>query len=145
MKPWQEERELMERIALAVWRNRISPLFDVARRIYLVDADAGAPCDAGEFHTFSNHLAGKIGLLSELRVDTLICGAISKELSLLLITHGIVVIPFIAGMTSRVLSAYLKTGLSHPTFCMPGCRNAGRHMDSMKRSILTTRPTRKTS
>ena len=128
----------MERIALAIWRNRISPLFDVAKKIHIVDLQNGVPAGNAEALFFRNSIAGKISRFCDLNINTLICGAISKELSLMLTTNGIHVIAFVAGDKDDVLAAYLKNGWVPSDFCMPGCNFRGQRRRRMGPKLRQT-------
>ena len=111
----------MERIALTIWGERISPLFDVSRRLMVVDVEGGEAGVNEEDLLFGHSIAGKVSRLSDLHIQTLICGAISKELSRLVTSHGIRVIAFVAGDKKEVLSAYLQGEDLPRRFRMPGC------------------------
>ena len=64
--------------AFAVWSNRIAPVFDVARRVIVVD-----PAVAGRDAQRQVPLTGdpplqKAQQLSDLGVECLVCGAITR-------------------------------------------------------------------
>ncbi|MBF0120660.1 MAG: NifB/NifX family molybdenum-iron cluster-binding protein [Desulfobacterales bacterium] len=108
-------------LAVAVGNNRISPVFDVAKKILVLEIEKGAIVREN-IEVFScDNSSYKITKLIELKVHTLICGAISRQLLNMITMNGIEIIPFIAGEVKEVISAYLEGGLSISIFSMPGC------------------------
>ncbi len=63
----------------------------------------------------------KIARLSELAVDTLVCGAISRPAHDMITAHDIRVIPFVAGTLDEIIQAFLLNQLQQDRFAMPGC------------------------
>ena len=109
------------KVALTVWKNRISPLFDCARTLLIVDiADQTATGRHFEpFHCESS--SSRAAKLSDLGVKVLICGAVSDQFSNMIEANDIKIIPFVAGAVDEVLDAYLKGAISSSKFRMPGC------------------------
>jgi predicted Fe-Mo cluster-binding NifX family protein len=113
------------KLALATWNGRISPVFDVARRVLLVDIVGGHAANRREETLPGSDPAAQANRLVALEPEVLICGAISRAMAGLLAATGIRVVPFTAGATEEVLAAWLAEGLPSPTLRMPGCRGAG--------------------
>jgi predicted Fe-Mo cluster-binding NifX family protein len=110
------------KLALTVWENRISPLFDCARRLLIVEVfDRTATGKHVESFDYKSPLS-RATRLSDLGVNVLICGAVSDSFARMIETHGISIIPFVAGSVEEVLDAYLKSGLYDSKFRMPGCK-----------------------
>jgi predicted Fe-Mo cluster-binding NifX family protein len=107
--------------AFAVWNDRIAPVFDTARRICLVEADAGRIVHKAYEPLTDNLPVRRALLLSEFGVDTLICGAISKSLSEIIASHGIRVISFVAGDLHEMIKTWLAGDCDWKAFAMPGC------------------------
>ena len=109
------------KIAFSVWEQRIAPVFDTARQIYLVE------CNGRQIATESAHiisgdtLSQKVTWLTEQGVDTLVCGAVSRQLQIQLTTAGIKLMPFVAGALRQVIQATLDGSLKSAAFAMPGC------------------------
>jgi predicted Fe-Mo cluster-binding NifX family protein len=116
----------MTKTAFAYWDDRIAPVFDIARRIHVVEADSGRiVAETGE--VLADDLpVQKAHRLVELGVGTLICGAISRPFHETVAAYGIRVIPFVAGDLSDVIQAWLSGNLESDTFVMPGCSGRGR-------------------
>jgi predicted Fe-Mo cluster-binding NifX family protein len=116
------------RVAIAVWNDRISPVFDTSSRLVLVDVEQGAErgrrtVEVGA-DSFPTQRARRV---TELEVNVLICGAISRPLAELVSASGVVVIPWVSGPVEGVLRAYLTKRLSDSRWRMPGCRGRRRH------------------
>ncbi len=115
------------RLAIPVRNERVSPVFDEARRLVLVDVENGMEQARREeilHESFPNRRARR---LTEIGVNVLICGAISRPLVTLLAAFGITVIPCTVGPVDEVLAAYLKGRLSDPRWRMPGCGGGQGH------------------
>jgi predicted Fe-Mo cluster-binding NifX family protein len=114
--------------AFAVWNHRIAPVFDVARQIHLVVVESGRIVSESEESLPGDGGAGKGLRLAELGVDTLVCGAISRSLQVMVAAYGIRMIPFVAGDLREIINAWLAGALEREVFAMPGCfvRDRGR-------------------
>jgi predicted Fe-Mo cluster-binding NifX family protein len=109
------------RIGLTVWENRISPLFDSARMLLVVEIEKGVVVNKRYAPLDSEPLFSRITALSKLGVRVLLCGAVSEFFANTIEAQGIRIIPFITGDVDRVLSAYLTGQLPMGSFQMPGC------------------------
>jgi len=109
------------RIAVPVWRDRISPVFDVAGSLLLVDLQDGAPVLRNEASLQEEDRDVRARRLGDLGVDVLICGAISRPLEASLAAAGIKVIARVCGGVDDVLDAYRSGRLGDRAFAMPGC------------------------
>ena len=109
------------KVALTVWENRISPLFDCARMLLIVDlfADTVTNRHFEPFHYGSPF--SRAAKLSDLGIEILICDAVSNLFANVIEIHGIRVIPFVAGAVGEVLDAYLTNGLCDSKLRMTGC------------------------
>lgn len=113
------------KIAIPVWQDRISPVFDSSRRLLLVDL-ADLKVAARQEIELGGESAERVRRLSDSAVETLICGAISESLAEQVLAAGIRLIPFVAGEVSEILDAYADARLPSPEFLMPGCHANGR-------------------
>ncbi len=112
-------------VAITVWEDRISPVFDAARTLLVVEIDQKTvlsrhlvPCRPGRIADF-------VRLLQEEEVEEVICGAISRIPADTLESNNIGLISFVAGPVERVLQSYLA-GESIDSYRMPGCCGNGR-------------------
>jgi len=112
--------------AFAYWGERISPVFDSSRQIYVVEEDSGRIVGASQEMLPGDVPVQKVNRLVELGIATLVCGAISRQLRGLVEAHGIQVIPFVAGELEEIVRAWRRNGLGGDTFAMPGCSGVDR-------------------
>ena len=108
------------RVALTIWQNRISPVFDSARMLFIADVENEELVGTCYklFHSELPHC--RAAELFDLQVKVLICGAISQIFINMIEVHKITIFPFITGEVNQVIDAYLKGTLSAPKFQMPG-------------------------
>ena len=115
----------MMRVALTVWGNRISPVFDSAQTVLLAEVlDKQVVDQKLEFIPLliPVSIARKIVAFNP---DSLICGAISQQPARIIEDAGITLIPFISGKAELILQTYAQNlGISN--YCMPGCSKACR-------------------
>lgn len=110
---------LLMKIAISHWRGRISPVFDVAQQVLLVDLDSN--------QVVRQHLSLGSGdpfcrarEIVDLGAELLVCGAISHSLEKALVHAGVRVAGFTCGDVDTILAA-LQTGrLGEACFRMPG-------------------------
>ena len=119
--------------AFSVWNQRIAPVFDVSRRVVVVEVQAGEVVDRRDLEFDECDPFFKLERLAELRVQALVCGAISRPLAEVAVHLGMELFPFIAGDLEEVMTAYLKGGLQSPALAMPGCRRRARMMGGRPR------------
>lgn len=116
----------MNNVAVAVWNNRISPVFDSSTAVLVVNADD--PQRGGKtVRLRSVSPLERARELQNLNVRVLLCGAVSMDYARFIEMHGIRIIPFLAGDSGEVLDAYLNHRLSKEAFFMPGCGRRSRH------------------
>ncbi len=118
---------MSEKTAFSSWNSRIAPVFDVAGRICLVETEAGRILSETTEILPAEESVEKVRQLTRLRVNTLVCGAISRFLHDLVRSSGITVVPFVAGDLQEVIHAWIEGRLGD-SFAMPGCcgRERGR-------------------
>lgn len=110
------------KLAVTVWDERISPVFDSARTLLLADIK-DARIKNISYQSFTPQFTDRLtGELSRLGIDVLICGAISEIHSTLIESCAIRLIPFISGNVKQVVEAYAMGNPLVPSFSMPGCR-----------------------
>lgn len=117
------------RVAFAVWNDRIAPVFDVVREVRLADFESGRVVREETLYPLQEgSLTEKAVWLAELKVEVLVCGAISRPLQSVVAGYGIQVVPFLAGNLQEIIRAWLDGTLESGHFAMPGCcRHRRRH------------------
>lgn len=108
-------------LAIPVCDDRISPVFDSAGQLLLVEIKNGSERNRRWEAIAEPVPARRARRLDELGVNVLVCGAISRPLAVLLEISGVAIIPWRAGPVEAVLDAYLKGRLLEPRWRMPGC------------------------
>ena len=86
-----------------------------------MDLEDGAPLQRTDANIQQDDIVARVQKLSELGVDVLICGALSRPLEAMLTAAGVKVIARICGGVEEVLDAYRTGRLGDPAFAMPGC------------------------
>ena len=109
------------KIAIPIYNDSISNVFDFAHRLLLVDIENGKEANRSEVALKSQLLPQRTGQLKDLGIDVLICGAISRVLANMITASGIQLLPYVTGRVNDVLQAYLNGQLVQPQFIMPGC------------------------
>jgi predicted Fe-Mo cluster-binding NifX family protein len=109
------------KIALTVWQNRVSPVFDTARRVVLAELADGQLAPGTEESLPEGPAALRVTKLKELGVGVLVCGAISQPLACLIEGANIKLIPFVSGPVDDILQAFSQGTLETAAFGMPGC------------------------
>ena len=113
--------ECAMRVAIPTWCDRVSPVFDVARRLLLVDVAGRAEVSRTVASLEDTQLVLRAKCLADLGVNTLICWAISAQLQSMLTSIDVRVIPHACGPVEDVLRAFLAGRLGDDAFLMPGC------------------------
>ena len=109
------------KIAIPVYNDSVSSVFDFAHRLLLVNIENGKETNRSEIALESQLLPQRAGQIKNLEVDVLVCGAISRVLANMITASGIQLLPYVTGRVNDVLQAYLAGQLVKPEFSMPGC------------------------
>ena len=112
---------MVMKVAISTWDDRISPVFDVARRLLVVDIEGDAEIGRGDVIVGEIAAATRAKQLADLGVNVLICGAISRPLEQMLVSAGVTVMPHTCGPVEDVLRAFMSGQLTEHAFLMPGC------------------------
>lgn len=118
------------KVAIPDWEGRVSPVFDVARQVLLVDLDSEDNGSRRRESLGNSAPHDRARRLAELEVNVLVCGAISWPLETLLAASGIRVIPLVCGEVEDIVRAFRDGTLENERFAMPGCcrkRRQARH------------------
>ena len=129
------------KVAIPTWDARVSPVFDVAKRLLVVDVEGDVEVSREETAIDETQLIPRARRVAELGVDVLVCGAVSRPLEAMLVAAGVRVVPQTCGPVEDVLRAFVSGQLADNAFLMPGCcgrrrRFRGRHR--WRRSGLNT-------
>lgn len=114
------KRRIMK-TAFSLWQGRIAPVFDVSRRLLILETKEGGKMTRLEELMSGDAPLEKCASLSSRGVDTLVCGAISRYLQGVITAAGIRVIPFVSGPVDEVVEAWTQGRIAEDAFAMPGC------------------------
>ena len=112
---------IVMKIAIPERQGRISPVFDVAEKIVLINAENIQKLEQQTIEIEHRDPFSRAKEISALGADVLICGAISYPFEMALAAAGIQVIPNICGDVDKALTAFMNGTLSNALFWMPGC------------------------
>ncbi len=108
------------KIAITIWGNRISPVFDSANTLMIAQVD-NSKITNRVFEEFNPTITTQLSsVLKNYLIDILICGAITEPQSEIIEQAGIKLISFISGDAEKVLVSYVKEPLLIVDFLMPG-------------------------
>ena len=128
------------RIAIPVWNDHVSPIFDVAGRVRIYDVEGRSVRHSSVADMPAGHHAGA---LREHGVDLLICAAVSSQLESLIWVSGIEVVSDVCGPADAIARAFAAGDTALSRYRSPG---ASRHRAARsRRSTATARPHRERS
>jgi predicted Fe-Mo cluster-binding NifX family protein len=108
-------------IAIPIWEKGVSPVLDTAARLLVVESAGNKETSRHEVLLDSVELVRRCEKIQNLKIDVLICGALSKQFEWLLLSSGLQVIAWVSGKAEEILEAYLHGKIYDPKFLMPGC------------------------
>ena len=109
------------KVAVTIWENRISPLFDSTRMLLIVEVENRRITGKRREPFECESAFSRAAKLEDLGIGVLICGGISDFFARLIEAHNIHLIPFAAGEVEEILDAYMHDRLSEQKYRMPGC------------------------
>jgi predicted Fe-Mo cluster-binding NifX family protein len=115
------------RLAITEWEGQLSPVFDVASRLIIVDVEQGR-----EVHREAESLAGRTPegrarRLAALHVDVLVCGAISSSVERAAKAAGVRVLSLVTGPVEDIVRIVSLGEPVPDVYLMPGCDRASPH------------------
>jgi len=108
------------KIAIPVWGNRISPVFETAEHLLLVDLDDGVELKREIRKLDAGLPVQRVKLLEDTGVQLLACGAITREVETSFDSNKIKIIPFLCGNVEQLIAALSKGDNIRAMFGMPG-------------------------
>jgi len=113
----------MRRIAVPIFKSRISPVFDTCTRMLVIDCDKGKEIQRHEVYLDKLSLYERQRILAGLNVNVFICGGITDTFQKMIKTPDN---RFITGRTGRVeevLSAFISGKIHTKNFQTPGYKS----------------------
>ena len=114
-------QEARRTIAVTVWGQRVSPVFDAAGTMLIAEIEGNVLINSTSLAFDPQRPRELLRLLQERRVSCLICGAISEQPAALFEAAELELIPFVAGNVQRVLDTVLCGKAFDNELRMPGC------------------------
>lgn len=113
-------------IAIPIWQDRVSPVLDTAVRLLVVTRRRGKELGRKEFVLGPLPTEALARSVAELRVDVLLCAALSESLRRELERRHVRVRRHLCGEVEAIMRACCCGRLRRDEFRMPGCW--GRHL-----------------
>ncbi len=110
---------VMEKVAIPIWDERVSPVLDTATRLMILEFNDGQEKKREMINIPQEHFIIRTKYIAGLKVDTVLCGALSKPMRRMLIQSGITVFPWVTGYVNDVIQAYLDGNLTNEQFLLP--------------------------
>lgn len=114
-------------LAVPVHQDRVSPLFDVASRVRVLELSRAGREDRGSLLLEGMNPAQRVTLLKRVGVQCLVCAGISGSCAALLRSAGIRVVDGVVGDVEEVVDAQQGGRIMEERFRMPGCGAGWRH------------------
>ncbi|MCE0495488.1 NifB/NifX family molybdenum-iron cluster-binding protein [Vibrio salinus] len=112
--------------AFTIWNDRISPVFDVAGQLLVIETNEQREIIGRQTFKLSGESAyEKLMFISDLGVDELVCGAVSRPVFHAIKMNEIAVYSFRAGHIDDLVRAWQKNQVEQVNFSMPGCGRRG--------------------
>lgn len=114
-------RRIPLKIAVTIWGNRVSPVFDAAKTLLIADMENRMILKK-DYISFDPGSPEKlIKLLKKTRVSILVCGAISTSPADLFVENGIKLISFVTGNALEFVETFARRQVIEKAYMMPGC------------------------
>jgi len=114
------------KIGIPIWNERVSPVFDTALQLMIVEFDGSVEVGRNVVNIPAGHPVQRAGFVAGSGVDVLICGAVSQQMEHMLRASGTEIYPWVKGYADSVLEAFMNGELGQESFFLPGCGRRGR-------------------
>jgi predicted Fe-Mo cluster-binding NifX family protein len=109
------------RLAIPEWNGQVSPVFDVAARLLLLDVEQGREVHREIEILTGRTPEGRARRLGALDVDILVCGAISTSVEREANAAGVRVISLVTGPVEDIARIVALEREIPEVYLMPGC------------------------
>lgn len=113
----------MERIAIPVFKSRVSPVFDTCTKMLVIDCDGAKEIQRQEIYLDKLSLYERQRILATLNVDVFICGGITETFQKMIKSPENQFITGRTGGVEEILAAFLSGKIHHKKFQMPGYKS----------------------
>lgn len=111
----------MAKLIVTEHMGRISPVFDVATTVQVVEFEGGRETIRTRLPLRSTDAFLRTKEIYATGASVLICGAISRPTEDALLSAGLQVFSFLCGQVDEIVAAFLRGELDEGSFAMPGC------------------------
>ncbi len=109
------------KIAITIWGNRVSPVFDAAKTLLIADIKDPGVIRKSYVNFDSGSPDTMIKILKKMQVSILVCGAISTRPADLIVENDIKLISFVTGNAVEFLETFARKQIIEKSYMMPGC------------------------
>ena len=110
------------KVAISIWDYRVSPVMDTACHLLLVEISDGHEVSREKVGIPAGSMPDLANFMTGLRIDILICGALSYRLEKMLTASGVKVYPWFRGDIDEIIAAYTSGTLEGDNYLLPGRR-----------------------
>jgi predicted Fe-Mo cluster-binding NifX family protein len=108
------------RLGIPVWRDEVSPVFDVAAKLLVIDVEDRREIARRVIPLGTPNDLGRADRLAAMDIDVLICGTITRPLEQLVTAAGVRVVSLVCGPVERVARTIMTGGRLPPECLLPG-------------------------
>jgi predicted Fe-Mo cluster-binding NifX family protein len=128
-------RAAVTRVAIPIFRKKVSPVFDSCSRVIFVDIENNREVDRKEIYLDSFSLTERMTILLKSGVSVVICGGISDVMENMIVGKKIDLFSNIIGEVEYVLKAYLANELDQSQFKLYGFQKASSNKATKTREL----------
>jgi predicted Fe-Mo cluster-binding NifX family protein len=110
------------RLGIPVWRAQVSPVFDVAMHLLVLEVENGREVARQTVRLGMGNEAARLQRLTASGVDVLVCGTISRALEQMITAAGMRVVSLVSGPVEQVAASMMAGRRLPPECLMPGRR-----------------------
>lgn len=108
------------RLGIPVWRDEVSPVFDVAAKLLIIDVENGREIARRVIPLGTPNGPERADRLAAMGIDVLVCGVITRPLEAMVSAAGVRVVSLLCGPVEQV-ARLIMSGARLPSEClMPG-------------------------
>ncbi len=110
----------MERVAIPVFEERVSPVLDLCNQMVIIDLDEGKEVQRQSLSLQMLSVSERCELMARWNICKIICAGVSDSMVKLLASKNIRAIDGKAGELDKIIEAYICKRLDAACFMMPG-------------------------
>jgi len=108
------------RVAFSIWKDRVSPLFDSAAHLLLVEPNSRGLQEKSLVNVDSLSMLQRIQMLKKWNLDLFVCGGITPSVLKAVRNQSIETVPFMCGRVDDLIQALERGEDLRAMFSMPG-------------------------